>query len=149
MLLRDNSQLALIAAFFLFYLACFKIYSVNSTSLPSDTHHADNNNQLDTYESDLDNLHQTTFQNSNKRREHLSNFLNKLTETIVENDQMLNEYFQRDLEKRDDSTSSSNNQNEKKKRRLTNNEKKLIKEVVSANLINKLKDIYAITTRSR
>lgn len=35
------------------------------------------------------------------------------------------------------------------RRRLTEDEKKLIKEVVSAHLISKLKDIYAISTRSR
>lgn len=35
------------------------------------------------------------------------------------------------------------------RRRLTEDEKKLIKEVVSVHLISKLKDIYAISTRSR
>lgn len=35
------------------------------------------------------------------------------------------------------------------RRPLTESEKKLIKEVVLANLISKIKDVYAITTRSR
>lgn len=148
---QQSQSISLLTFLIVFYWVCIQM--VGSSAL---NQNEPDGRQLDSFENDLKSLERRVHkEGTTKRRPDLH--LNKILTALVMYDDDDDDLFgSQNIDQEEDMENSEDriinrrgSSNPEVIRRLTEEEKKKIQEVFSNNLVNKLKQMFAISTRSR